>query len=368
VTARLLPALLALAFACGRFGYGPGAEMEGDPADGGANDGAGDGANVVFVTSATHVPGQLGGLEAADEICAIAAAAAGLAGEYVAWLSTAGVNARDRLAGARGWVRPDGRPFADTVDDIVAGRIFHPPSIDERGGLQTSRFVTTGTGENGEATPDRCADYTSTATVGTFGSSSATTTRFTRRASDGCDHESARLYCFGVDRSLALEVPPEEGRLAFVTGSPWMPGGGLGAADQHCAGEAADAGLTGSFRALLATSTQSAAARFDLAGPQWVRIDGVALAASAEALMAAEIEAPLNVTASGSYLSNSVWTGGGDSSAPADVGADTCEDWTQATNSVRGGRGAAAETAAHLYFGATDNPCGSLNRLYCLQE
>lgn len=35
---------------------------------------------------------------------------------FVAWRSTGAIAARDRLAGARGWVRPDGLALADTVE------------------------------------------------------------------------------------------------------------------------------------------------------------------------------------------------------------------------------------------------------------
>src|SRR5206468_3194505 len=73
--------------------------------------------NYAFVTS-QRVPTRFQPLEVADSRCNDAAAAAGLPGEYRAWLSTAAHYARDRLAGARGWIRTDGAPFADTVDDL----------------------------------------------------------------------------------------------------------------------------------------------------------------------------------------------------------------------------------------------------------
>src|SRR5690606_4557544 len=82
--------------------------------------------NLVFVTSTTHEPASLGGLAGGDAICAARAEAAGLPGTYVAWLSTATVDARDRLGSARGWRRVDGEPFADTVEDLASGKIFYP--------------------------------------------------------------------------------------------------------------------------------------------------------------------------------------------------------------------------------------------------
>lgn len=89
--------------------------------------------NIAFVTSTTY-NGDLGGLAGADQKCQALAEAAGLpANVYKAWLSTSNENAKDRLGSARGWVRKDGKPFADTVADIVSGKIFHPLRIDENG-------------------------------------------------------------------------------------------------------------------------------------------------------------------------------------------------------------------------------------------
>ena len=74
--------------------------------------------NLVFVTSTTY-RGDLGGLQAADARCRERARAANLRGTFVALLSSSTVDARTRLGTARGWVRTDGRPFADTQDDLL---------------------------------------------------------------------------------------------------------------------------------------------------------------------------------------------------------------------------------------------------------
>jgi len=76
------------------------------------------------------------GLAGADSACQARASAASLTGTYRAWLSTSGtggVNAIARLGTGRGWVRPDGKPFADTTNDISNGHIFCPPRLDEFG-------------------------------------------------------------------------------------------------------------------------------------------------------------------------------------------------------------------------------------------
>src|SRR5215211_2458302 len=126
--------MLALLAGCGRIGFDSLAGADTANAD----------ANVVFLTSSQVAPGALGGLTGADDLCAQMALSGGLDGRYVAWLSTPTEHAIDRLAGARGWVRRDGLPFADTTSDIAAGKIFYPPSLDEAG-TETYARVATGT-------------------------------------------------------------------------------------------------------------------------------------------------------------------------------------------------------------------------------
>src|SRR5262245_55711495 len=99
---------------CGRVGFaigelggdgptGDDAPAGGDDAATGGDGGSGSGANIVFVASSL-TDGGIGGLAQADDICAARAEEAGLAGTYVAYLSTTSVNAIDRLGSARGWV------------------------------------------------------------------------------------------------------------------------------------------------------------------------------------------------------------------------------------------------------------------------
>src|SRR5262249_30645591 len=78
-------------------------------------------AHYAFVTSTTYVPGNWGSVGTADSACNTRAAAAGLpaVGSYRAWLSTSTVTARSRLTPARGWIRTDGLPVADTAVSLV---------------------------------------------------------------------------------------------------------------------------------------------------------------------------------------------------------------------------------------------------------
>src|SRR5215470_12239 len=64
----------------------PGSELCGS-SDASPLDGVPNMPNFVFVTSLTKAPQDLGGLDAADRLCNQRAAAGGLPGTYVAWLS-----------------------------------------------------------------------------------------------------------------------------------------------------------------------------------------------------------------------------------------------------------------------------------------
>src|SRR5207237_273702 len=101
-------------------------------------------ANVAFVTAADF-NGALGGLDGGDARCQQAAAAAGLPGNYFAWLSTQSVNAADRFADSRGWIRVDGRPWVDSLAALTGSlETFYPLDVTEAGGTSIKN-VWTGT-------------------------------------------------------------------------------------------------------------------------------------------------------------------------------------------------------------------------------
>jgi hypothetical protein len=264
--------------------------------------------NVVFVTS-EKIELRFESLDVADEKCNAAARAAGLPGEYRAWLSTVDVDARDRLGSARGWVRPDGVPFADTLEDIVNGRILNPPALDELGveiPPEDDYAVATATNPFGYHAPGfDCDDWTSgeSTTMLLGGRARATTDHWTFYSYGDCS-APGRIYCFGVDQSFPVAPAPVAGKRAFISDKmlQWSPGGA--SADAHCAAEAADAGLSGSFLALLPMMGAAAASRFaSPPGTVWLRMDGVPINAPGSDLFAeGPLLTPLNVTAKGRYL------------------------------------------------------------------
>jgi len=333
--------------------------------------------NAVFVTSTTYQPGALGGLAGADDACQARAAAAGLPGTYRAWLSTSGAGAVDaiaRLGSARGWVRPDGKPFVDTTTDLAGGRIMYPPRLDESGNDLGQVFALTATTADGTLHPltTTCSDYTDTNASGIFvgGWASAGSGMFTVFDFRSCS-AWGHLYCFGVDQSRALGPTPVAGRRAFVTNAFFTTGGGLGAADALCASEASAASLPGTFLAALATTTASASSRFDTTGAPWVRADGLALTPTAAALFSTPyMDVAFNVNADGTawFGNYGVW-GGASSWSSVGTAASTCDDYTSTVGSSAVG-GRVGDTKATTLFGFdTMDPCNATwMKLLCMQN
>jgi cysteine-rich repeat protein len=325
--------------------------------------------NIAFVTSTTYNVLSLGGLAGGDAACAARATAAGLPGTFVAWMSTSETSIASRLTGARGWVRPDGKPFLDEVEGQAT---FYPPSLNEHGALVTEDWPPALGGYTYGASDNECDDWTTESRDVYFllGDPTAGTGAWNGGWSGtGCS-SPFRLYCLQRDYSNVLTFEPTEGRLAFVSNMPWFPTGGLAAADARCNQDALDAGLSGTFKALLSTSTASAASRFSPAGATWVRRDGIPIVAQAADLFDADglLLAPLQITAYGSYLGNyGGWSGGAD---PNQAGSSTCSNWTSALPGALG-------TSGRVFLGKVtgmlghdvDLPCNSMyNHLYCLEE
>lgn len=320
--------------------------------------------NIVFVTS-QPVPRGADVVAQADGLCVALAQDAGLPGAFVAWLSTRQVGAIERLRGARGWVRPDGLPFADRPSDIVEGRILYPPVLDELGAEVRNRRVVTGTSGVGQAASN-CEDWTATADVSvTRGNPGATFSAWTSDGTVGCSEaRSLGVYCFGVDASVPVEHEAVEGRQAFVTATMFDGSVGRATFDEACSTEAEAAGVPGNFLALVAISTESALSRFDTSGPPWVNMLGVPLANTAAALtVVSHLEAPPNFTATAEPVTGDYWVG---SALPTTAGggsSGTCTDWTGEAS----GRVYETEYTTD-WFNDTLTSCSGMRRVLCFEE
>jgi hypothetical protein len=359
---------IACLVACGRIRFG---EL-GDGGSGHLGDGAGAiMSNIAFVTGDNVAAGSLGGLAAADARCMADAAAAQLAGTYVAWLSTSTVDARARLGSARGWQRPDGVPYADTVAELAANgpysiSLYGANGAEIDNGIST---LVTGTSASGTYAGAACADYTSTTATAEVGSIYATGSSFTATAvAAAVCNGGAHLLCLGVDHAIAVMPPgpPSSAsfRRAFVTTGTWLPGGGLASADAMCQNEANANNLGSTFQAMLATDTTAPLSRF-APGLPWARLDGVAIADSYTSLGTLPYRQPINLTAAGSYLSGAtVWSG--TSSFTGTSSGNTCTSWTASGANRRGVSGS-------VDFGDLNGlatglaTCSVAQHLYCFE-
>jgi hypothetical protein len=343
--------------------------------------------NVAFLSSATST-GDFGGLPYPDTQCQALAEGAGLVGTgagqnaiFKSWLSTPSESAASRIGVASGWVRPDGKPFANTVGDIVNNLTFYPLRLSEKGAdIGGGKYVWTGTGADALYRAPDCKPVGSTSpwsdkTVSVFGAmgrADDSSTYFSWYGTVSCLAPN-HFYCFGVDRDAVVTPAPVNGRLAFTSEATFFPGAGIEDADEICNLEASANDLPGTYLALLATTSSSAISRFDLSGPTWVRVgDRLPLAPTASAFADPNTVnndvAPV-VTASGARTGpRGIWTG---STSLSTVGtaATTCANWTAQTNSHTAVFGLSSATYRQLWLSHQSlGTCASHFKVTCLQE
>ncbi len=164
---------------------------------------------IAFVSSQSG-PGELAawpqaggatGLAAGDAICRNLAAAAHLPApeSFVAWLSDATQDARDRVTVDANFRRVDNYPIASSHADLIDGFATNSLHVDENGSHAGIAYgVATGTFGDGTATVDDCNGWTSaTAAFSvTFGSASlARSAGWTEGHFNTCEIPH-RIYCF----------------------------------------------------------------------------------------------------------------------------------------------------------------------------
>ena len=357
--------LVVLVASCGRLGFDPVGDAASAGVDAAGLDGATQ-ANRAFVTSAQLV-GNLGGLAGADALCTNAASAAGLDGTFVAWLSTTTVDAIDRLAGSRGWVRTDGTALADQPAQIASGELFVPLDLDENGHpAPLPAEPWTGTNPDGRAASGlSCGDWTGAGT-GQQGVAAAGMPSFTDGGTIPC-MATRSLYCFELGQVTPVAPVVTAGRIAFVSISTYA-GGGLSQLDAACNADAAAAGLLGSYLAAVATTTASPASRFVADVRPWRRVDGQLVAADNATLFGGTLTAFIDQRADGVYLADPVVLDG-TSVGPSSAGtmASTCTDWSDVVT-------ANAAIAGRMYFldgldfwNGQPGSCNVPTPLLCLQ-
>ena len=171
---------------------------------------------VVFVTSGTF-NGDLKtagngstGLNGADKLCQEAVDSDGSivpSGEYIAWLSTSTMNAKNRLTPLidDGYVLPDRTTIiAANISDLLDGSMLNPINQDEKGATLSDNNGWTGTYFDGTSFTDvspaeTCNDWTTPSGFngerGIYGNTRLKEMQWTEKGLLPCDNK-AHLYCF----------------------------------------------------------------------------------------------------------------------------------------------------------------------------
>ena len=328
------------------------------PLDAGVQDAGAENPNVIFMTSASFT-GNLDGRAGANNLCQRAADEAGLEGTYVALLWTSTDDPTTALVGSRGWVDLGGTVIGDDPTSLVFANA-NPVRVDETGAPITDTNVHAWFGGRPEAS-QTCSDWTDATSPGGIVLSVSAHASFNTDTYNGCN-ASARLLCAEIGHVAPLAPPRETGRVAFVSTTLFRPGGGLAAADAVCQGDAVAAGLSGTYRAFLASSGASAGERFDPAGLPWRRVDGVRITETAAELVGA---APIPVwrsfigrTATGAVTNARAWTG---------TATQNCADWTNGSTEL-GSMGSTHTTVRAALQLFPNVGCGSALPLICLER
>jgi len=267
-------------------------------------------------------------------------------------------------------------PFADEPSDIANGYFFYPLRVDEMGNdLGAGGAAWTGTWGNGTGFPDsdvKCNNWTSgsSSVSSRAGLPNAGSNAFAWWYTRSCSTTQS-LYCFGIDNNVEVMPPQATGRIAFVSKGSWTPGGGIGTADALCQSEASNAGLSGSYRALLAGNGTTAASRFNTGGLPWRRPDGPAIAPTAAALFSAALHDVALYTAAdltAFFSNNGLWLGAGDP-LTAGTSSSTCNNWTSSSSSLTITSGRTGRTDTSQLWSMSSSACDSTTgHLICLQE
>jgi hypothetical protein len=158
----------------------------------------------VFVTSDTF-NGNLGGLDGADTKCTDAASAAGLGGNWTAWLSDNSTNAGTRIADGE-YQLLDGTVVANNLDDLTDGTLDAGINLDEEEiAVTTNPDVWTGTDAGGThlAGFGDCTSWSTTdnAVRGRIGRSTRDDAFWTDVGGGNPCDSTRRLYCFSASSS-----------------------------------------------------------------------------------------------------------------------------------------------------------------------
>lgn len=320
----------------------------------------------VFVTS-TSYNGNLGGLSGADAKCTARATAAGLDGQYIAWLSDQIIIAKDRIPDAQ-YTLKDGTVIANNKTDLTDGSIQNKINKDEFGNSVTSLYALTGTTASGYRGVHNCSSWTSSsssdrANTGSFDYINSWWTDMGSMGYAYCNN-AGRLYCFQASSPIPTPTPPAF--KVFITSTSYNGNlGGLSGANSKCQSRAQAAGLTGTYKAWV--STANSEPKNWIPNAKYILINGTTIANNKTDLLDGTIQNKINKNEMGNTVSwKNTYTG---TYATGDGTSYTCNNWTSSSSSSYGDIGSTENiTTWWSQKPSARSQCNVVTRrLYCFQ-
>jgi len=186
---------------CVASGAGGGSGGGGGSATGGG--GGSTGPKRVFVTSTSYsgnlqsAGGGNSGTAGGDALCNLAAQAAGVSGQYTAWLSSDSMRAFDRITGSGPWILMGTTTVLFNNKASLATQPLAAINRNERGQIESGNVYWTGTSAGGGPSGSDCNDWTSGSVAfdGTIGIGDVPTYDWTNETTASCSSQRA-LLCF----------------------------------------------------------------------------------------------------------------------------------------------------------------------------
>lgn len=332
--------------------------------------------NLIFATAGTFpsnaaasgMPGHI----AYDADCNSAATAAGINNVtgtgYVAMISDSTSLAKNRLGTARGWVRMDGAPFADTVTALFTNNVvYNSMRFDETGQVRIAPgFLMTGTLADGSlAAQQSCNDWTdSTGAFSVLVGSPEGGPNHWIDAGDGggCTTLTRGLICMGNTKTSAVAPVVSAGRKVWLTNAAFTVGG-TQTPDQMCQAQK-PTGVTTAI-ALISYNNKTILSSIDPA-MNYVRVDGTLVATGAQLPLAGTLASGIWQSADGVYRLiglGFVWTGGNLNAASTT--AATCGNWGDPSQPA-GIVGSSSEANSE-WWSDIGTTCSTAAPIYCIQ-
>ena len=328
----------------------------------------------MFITSQTWT-GNLGGISGADAKCQTAASNAGHTGTFRAWIS-------DSSAGPGSdyyYYKHDG-PYVNYNDQMIAidfnrltdtlsTDLYTPPNVTELATTQASTYAWTHVYFDGQADASQhsCNGFTSASSSdrGMTGQPTSTSSSWTRFGTQYCDN-AYPIYC--LEQKAFTPPAPKK---VFVTADSWNGNlGGVAGADAKCAAAASTAGLAGSYKAWISTSSYSPATSssfYKHTGP-YITLNNKKIADDFTDLTSGSVQSVVDVDQNGTPFSTEqyTWTGTRSSGTLRST-SYTCNNWTTGTSGSSGWRGS-TNRDNKWWTDFNMQSCDNTFRLYCLEQ